>query len=112
MVFPSTGYISLALEAASQLVERDGLSTNSVEYYNIRNVSLSKALIIPEDDFGVETLFTLRPATLNDVSRHQWTFDFVLTSIATEDGSDTFVEHCRGQIEVEFEKYGKLYANR
>ncbi|KAF2973192.1 hypothetical protein GQX73_g454 [Xylaria multiplex] len=105
IVFPSTGYLAMVLEAATQLVELDGRESSSVEYYDIRNVDLSKALIVPEDDFGIETLLTLRPTSLNASSRHRWLLDFALTSVANEEGVDTFTEHCRGQVEIGFEKY-------
>ncbi|KAH8198332.1 hypothetical protein TruAng_007487 [Truncatella angustata] len=105
VVFPSTGYLAMVLEASTQVVETEGLKASDVEYYDIRNVSLSKALIVPEDDFGIETLFSLRPTSLNAVSRHQWLFDFVLTTVSNNQGVDTFTEHCRGQVEIGFEKY-------
>ncbi|KAL9085918.1 MAG: hypothetical protein Q9165_007401 [Trypethelium subeluteriae] len=105
IVFPSTGYLCMTVEAATQVVEMKGYSATDVEYYDIRDVSLSKALIVPEDDRGIETLFTLRPASLNTVFRHQWIFEFVLTSVSTEEGQDTFSEHCRGLIEISFEQH-------
>ncbi|KAI4212601.1 MAG: hypothetical protein LQ351_004673 [Letrouitia transgressa] len=106
MVFPSTGYLALALEAATQVIETEDHHLSEIESYEVRDVSLSKALIIPEDDIGIETLFTLRPAALNAVSRHQWVFEFLLTSVSTtEEGHDTFTEHCRGFIEVELERH-------
>jgi hypothetical protein len=98
----------MVLEAATQVVETEGFHTSDIEYYDIRNVSLSKALIVPEDDFGIESLFALRPASLNTVSRHKWLFDFVLTTISSDGGVDVFTEHCRGQVEVGFEELGKL----
>ncbi|KAI1356404.1 hypothetical protein F5Y01DRAFT_309815 [Xylaria sp. FL0043] len=104
VVFPSTGYLSMVLEAATQVAETEGLSASDIEYFDIRNVSLSKALIVPEDDFGIETLFTLRPASLNTISRHKWLFDFVLTTVSSDDGVDIFTEHCRGQVEVGYEE--------
>lgn len=107
MVFPSTGYLSMVFEAATQIVETQGLEASTVECYDIRNVSLSRALMVPEDDFGIETLLTLRRTSLNATSRHQWLFDFVLTSVANEEGVDTFTEHCRGQVAIDFEEYGK-----
>lgn len=98
----------MILEAATQVVEIEGRDSDEVEYYDIRDVSLSKALIVPEDDRGIETIFALRPASLNSVSRHQWVFEVVLTSVSTEEGQDTFSEHCRGLVEIGFEKYGKF----
>ncbi|KAI1406986.1 hypothetical protein F5Y13DRAFT_207084 [Hypoxylon sp. FL1857] len=105
VVFPSTGYLCMVLEAATQVVEVEGRKATDVEYYDIRDVNLSKALIVPETDRGIETLFTLRPATLNASSRHQWLFEFVLTSVSSEEGQDTFSEHCRGLVEVSFEHH-------
>jgi hypothetical protein len=97
----------MVFEAATQMVETAGLEAGTVESYDIRNVSLSRALMVPEDDFGIETLLTLRQTPLNATSRHQWLFDFVLTSVANEEGVDTFTEHCRGQVAIDFEQYGK-----
>ncbi|KAF2181508.1 hypothetical protein K469DRAFT_589235 [Zopfia rhizophila CBS 207.26] len=105
VVFPSTGYLSMVLEAAIQVVENEGYKASDVECIEVKDVSLSKALIVPEDDHGIETLFSLRPASLNSVSRHQWLFEFILTSVSTEDGQDTFSEHCRGLVEVNFDKH-------
>ncbi|KAI1419983.1 hypothetical protein F5Y12DRAFT_720070 [Xylaria sp. FL1777] len=105
VVFPSTGYLSMALEAATQVVETEGGNALNIKYFEIRNFSLLKALIVPEDDFGIETLFSLRPASLNAHSRHQWLFDFVLTTVSNVDGVDIFTEHCRGQVETGFEEF-------
>ncbi|KAI0508959.1 hypothetical protein F5B22DRAFT_658737 [Xylaria bambusicola] len=105
VVFPSTGYISMVLEAATQIVEAEGLLASDVEYYDVQDVSLSTALIVPEDDFGVETLLTLRPTSLNSVSRHKWLHDFTLTSVVNEEGVDIFVEHCRGRVEIGLENF-------
>jgi hypothetical protein len=88
------------------MIEIEGHKAGDVEYFDIRDMSLSKALIVPEDDRGIETLFAVRPASLNTISRQQWLFEFVLTSVSTGDEQDTFSEHCRGLVEVNFEKYG------
>ncbi|KAI1175676.1 hypothetical protein F4777DRAFT_598427 [Nemania sp. FL0916] len=105
IVFPSTGYLCIVLEAATQIVETEGRQDVDVEFFDIRDVSLSKALIVPEDDHGIEILFSMRPAPLNSVSRHQSLFEFVLTSVSTEEGRDTFSEHCRGLVEINFEHH-------
>ena len=101
----------MILEASTQVAETNGFDASDVEYYDIRNISLFKALIIPEDDFGIETLFTVRPTLLNATARHQWLFDFVLTTVSNEEGVDQFIEHCRGQVEIGFEKYGKSFGH-
>ena len=98
----------MIIEAATQIVETEGLQACDVEYYDVRNVSLSKALIVPEDDFGIETLFTMRPATLNATARYRWLFDFSLTSVSADGGNHTFSDHCRGQVEIGFAAHCEL----
>jgi hypothetical protein len=98
----------MVLEAAAQIAETDDLKLSDVEYFDIKNVSLSTALIVPEEDRGIETLFAMRPVQLNNVSRYQWLYEFVLTSVSSEDGQDVFSEHCRGQVEISFAPHGKM----
>ncbi|PQE21953.1 polyketide synthase protein [Rutstroemia sp. NJR-2017a WRK4] len=102
IIFPSTGYLSMAIEAATQAVEVYGSLESDIQSYEIRDVSLQKALVIPEEDRGIEILFTLRKATLNTNSDYESRFNFVLTSVNNLNGEDSFVEHCRGTIDVNF----------
>ncbi|KAH6891500.1 thiolase-like protein [Thelonectria olida] len=105
-VFPSTGYLAMALEAAAQMAEGTGHAETSIESYDILDVSLQKALIIPgNDNESIETLFTLRKAPLNNNDDYDSQFQFFLTSVAAgagQDEEDGFVEHCRGTIQVNF----------
>ncbi|TGO27521.1 hypothetical protein BPAE_0041g00680 [Botrytis paeoniae] len=78
IVFPSTGYLAMAIEAATQAVEVNGGFEEEISSYEVQDVSLQKALVIPEEDGGIEILFT-----------------FV-------NGEDNFVEHCRGTVHVNF----------
>lgn len=111
IVFPSTGYLSIALEAATQAVELNDRIASDIQTYEFRDVSLQNALIVPEDDRGIEVLFTLRPASLNNTTRHESRFEFALTSVVSENGKDSFVEHCRGAIHVSFEHDGTPFPN-
>ncbi|KAL4866681.1 hypothetical protein BDV12DRAFT_198902 [Aspergillus spectabilis] len=97
-VFPSTGYLCLALEAITQVVEVNGQKATDIESYEFHNVSLQTALIIPGDG-GVEILFTMELKPLNRIERFQSRYDFTLRSVVAE----KFHEHCRGTIEVLFE---------
>jgi hypothetical protein len=103
MVLPSAAYISMALEAATQCIEIDGKAPETIDSFEFRDVTLQNALLIPEDDAGIEILFTLRPAALNSTLRYESRYDFRLTSVANESGKDVFVEHCKGSVDVSFD---------
>lgn len=110
-MFPSTGYLAVALEAATQAIEVEGGRASDIQSYEFRDVSLQNALIVPEDDLGVETLFNMRLATLNNATRHKARFEFLLTSVMTENDEDKFVDHCRGTIDVILEPHSKLFPS-
>ena len=93
----------MALEAATQAIEVGGKEEKDIQNYHIRDVNLQNALIVPQDDHGIEILFTMHPTSLNNTTRHDSRFEFLLTSVINEDGEDSFIEHCRGIIDVVFE---------
>lgn len=107
IVFPSTGYLAMAIEAATQAVEVNGGFEEEISSYEIQDVSLQKALVIPEEDGGIEILFTLRKASLNTNSDYESRFEFLLTSVDSVNGEDNFVENCRGTVHVNFKPDGK-----
>jgi hypothetical protein len=102
-VFPSTGYLCLALEAITQLVEVNGQKATDIESYEFHNVSFHTALMIPGHG-GVEIIFTMELKPLNRTQRFQSRYDFALRSVVEE----KFHEHCRGTVEVLFEPQGKF----
>ncbi len=107
-MFPSTGYLAVALEAVMQAMEVNGHQASDIQSYEFQDVSLQSALIVPENDLGVETLFSLRPASLNNTTRHESRYDFLLSSVVTEDEDDRCVDHCRGTISVFLEPHSKM----
>lgn len=60
VVFPGAGYVSMALEAARLFVRN-----RSVDVFEIRDMSIPKALVIPGNDDQIEILFRLRKAERN-----------------------------------------------
>ena len=96
------------MEAATQAIEVEGRCASDIQSYEFRDISLQNALIVPEDDLGVETLFSMRLAAINNVTRHETQFEFLLTSVVTENENDKFVDHCRGTINVDLEPHSKL----
>ncbi len=96
VVYPAAGYICAAVEAARQQALAAGVE---IEGYELREVSLGQALIIPESsDTGESAMFTsLRPyAESSKASSAVWSEFFIHSC----DGDDNWTEHCRGLISV------------
>jgi hypothetical protein len=50
IVFPAAGYIAIAMEAVSQIQEASGRELRQSAAYNLHNVGISTALVVPEDE--------------------------------------------------------------
>ncbi|KAG4216880.1 hypothetical protein PC116_g34639, partial [Phytophthora cactorum] len=57
-VFPGAGYIAMAVEVASRAYN-EFPEPLPITGFSLRNVSISNALRIPDDDYGVEVLVSL-----------------------------------------------------
>ena len=62
VIFPGAGYVSMAIQAAVLFV-RD----RTIRMVEIRDLEIYRALVIDENNAGVETLFTLRSRSPYDV---------------------------------------------
>ena len=93
MVYPAGGFVAMAVEAASQYAAQSGIRVSG---YNLRNISIGRALVVPED--GVETMFCLRPSSDDVQSTLQTWHDFSVYSVT---GTESWKEHCRGSISVQ-----------
>ncbi|THW31619.1 polyketide synthase [Aureobasidium pullulans] len=92
VVYPAGGFMAMAVEAAGRHASEMGVE---VDEYIIREVTISRALIIPEQTEEVETLLTLRPH--HDATRAEgeiWK-EFNIYSV---DINNTWTQHCRGMI--------------
>ncbi|KIH89316.1 polyketide synthase [Sporothrix brasiliensis 5110] len=78
VVYPAAGYISMAIEAVRQVATAQ-VAAAAIASYELRDVSLGQALIVPEGRDEVEALVSLRPQT--------------------ESAMDSST-HCRGRIAV------------
>lgn len=112
VVYPAAGYISMAIEAVRQ-VSLGKSATGVIDTYELRDVSLGQALIVPEGSEEVEALISLRPQTEsamdNSTVWHEF-FVYSCTSSATTSTpmgmplTDTWAEHCRGRIAVRWKE--------
>ncbi|KAJ5833041.1 Highly reducing polyketide synthase sdnO [Penicillium riverlandense] len=101
MIFPGAGYLCMAIEAMKQLVQLRKVP-GDISNYILRNVVLSKPIIVPDqrpDSFtpDVEVQITLSRMRTSDGSRWE---SFRIFSYSPE-GSGTWHEHCSGLVSVE-----------
>ncbi|OBT45611.1 Type I Iterative Polyketide synthase (PKS) [Pseudogymnoascus sp. WSF 3629] len=92
ILYPAAGFVAMAIEAALQC---KGLQDELVTGYRLRDVRFSKALVIPETPEGIETSFTLRPSTDNNLSSLETWQEF---RVFSHNGQEGWSEHCRGFI--------------
>ena len=94
IVYPLSGFISMAVEAIKFRAESKGLC---VDRYVIREIHTTQPLIIPADA-TVETILSLRPYNESaSMSSDKWD-EFRIQSWTTSQGWN---DHCRGLITVE-----------
>ncbi|KAL6720039.1 hypothetical protein ACLMJK_001960 [Lecanora helva] len=57
ILYPAAGMLVMAIQAAAQTAD----PTRTVEGYEVQDVLIGKAIVIPPDDIGTETMLSLRP---------------------------------------------------
>ncbi|KAJ3578773.1 hypothetical protein NPX13_g1790 [Xylaria arbuscula] len=87
-IFPAAGHLSMAIEALQQVCETAGRPFEGV---TLRDVDIRTALVIPDDDDGVEVVLNLQAPT---EPTSDW-YNFSVESPGT-DGEWTI--HCNGRI--------------
>lgn len=99
IIFPGAGFISMAIEGFSQVCPPvAGASIN----YNLRDVELAQALIIPADaEAEVDLRLTIRSCEERSLGTKNW-HQFSVHSISGE--NNTWTEHCTGLIRSESER--------
>ncbi|KAL7757381.1 hypothetical protein ACKLNR_011908 [Fusarium oxysporum f. sp. zingiberi] len=98
-VFPAAGYLSMAMEAITQLNEMSEAPLE-IDSYIFRDISIQQALVTPDDDDGIETLFNMRPSRLSTDETMRW-WDFNTSSISTE---GHVKNHMTGRIRINTNK--------
>ncbi|KAJ4289017.1 hypothetical protein N0V90_011359 [Kalmusia sp. IMI 367209] len=89
-VLPGAAYICLAIEAVSQHVRTQSDLSNP--YFKLRNIQIKNALIIPDDDFGIEVMTSIAASSFSS----NW-FEFAVTSV---DRDGTWSNHAKGLVTV------------
>ncbi|KAL8827122.1 MAG: hypothetical protein Q9191_003380 [Dirinaria sp. TL-2023a] len=100
VVFPAVGYISMAIEAATQAFEIKGGDADLIEAFEIQDMIIKAALILPSPADGVELLLTLNLLRWVDTQPPGLIYQFVITSVTDLGQAQSFVEHATGRLEV------------
>ena len=110
IVFPAAGYFSMAMEAITQ-VNTSSDTPVAIDSYTIRDVSIKNALVIPDDDNGVESILSLRPGAFGqttnaDTVSSKW-YDFNVSSFSAADRR--WNNHMTGTIAVNMRERGESF---
>ncbi|KAK4153322.1 hypothetical protein C8A00DRAFT_33947 [Chaetomidium leptoderma] len=109
VVYPAAGFCCMALQAAGQMYTLNKEGGGVVAEYRVRDLAISRALVVPQTEEGVEVVLSMRPAPTSSVgSSDRWS-EFRVFSYVEADG---WAEHCRGLVSVveEEEEDGKALA--
>jgi acyl transferase domain-containing protein/NADPH:quinone reductase-like Zn-dependent oxidoreductase/NAD(P)-dependent dehydrogenase (short-subunit alcohol dehydrogenase family) len=98
-VYPGVGYLVMAIEASRQLAG-DGKTTAKITGFHLRQVSMKRALIVPDTKEGIEVSLSMTNVEDSPSTSRIWR-RFHITSYNAS--SDEWTEHCTGQIMVEHE---------
>lgn len=96
-IYPAAGYIAMAIEACRQ---HSQLQNITICGYALRQISIVRALVIPDSTEGIETRIALRPYNESHRASSDIWYEFRITSWSAERGWN---EHCSGLISVQAE---------
>lgn len=102
-VFPAAGYFSMAMEAITQLNE-DRPDPVAIHGYVLRDVSIKLALVTPDDDNGIETVFSMQPSVHSEGETQNTWWDFNMSSISS---NGNWKNHMTGTIAINARERGQ-----
>ncbi|KAI1771891.1 hypothetical protein F4818DRAFT_454399 [Hypoxylon cercidicola] len=91
-IFPAAGYLSVAIEALRQVRESAGLPFEGV---TLRDVDIKTALMVPDNDDGVEIVVHLQESTTIEAAYGWHTF-----SVESLTDNGEWIVHCDGRVSV------------
>ncbi|KAI0887631.1 putative polyketide synthase [Annulohypoxylon maeteangense] len=96
IIYPAAGYISMALEAAKQMVPASDVGR--VLGYTITEMLITRALVVPQTELGVEVIFQARPFNSSSKSSSDIWKEFRVFSYSSTGPN----EHCRGLLSINY----------
>ena len=94
-IYPAAGMLVMALEAAQQIAD-DG---KQVEGFELRDILVGKALIVPSDEQGIEVILHVRPHRIGTRAETSSWYEFTIHS---HPDPDTWLEHCSGLFSISY----------
>lgn len=105
VVYPGVGFIIMAVEAHRQIAD----PTLKVKGFRLKDISIKRALIIPDTKDGVETMLSV--TRMDEASMWPSTI-WNRFSISSYDAvGDDWVEHCTGYISIEYDTKPTIIDN-
>ena len=97
ILYPAAGYCCMALEAAKQMSILSGKKDISNAIFELRDISIARALVVPQTEEGVEVIFSMRPQPTSSFKSSDTCSEFRIFSYTP---ADDWVENCRGLVSV------------
>ncbi|EAQ88528.1 hypothetical protein CHGG_05147 [Chaetomium globosum CBS 148.51] len=97
IIYPAAGYLSMAIEGASYLASRQ-FPDRKLLGYQLRDVDILNALVVPETSEGIELQLSLRPCGDRALDTKDYS-EFQVQSVTSD---NKWTDHCKGLIMVEY----------
>lgn len=94
VVFPGSGYLSLAVEAAVRYPTNDGKIVSKVRF---KDIDIKSAMTLRDNEVGTEMILSLQPETTSAKSFSDEWLEFHISSF---DVDGRYSEHCHGWITI------------
>ena len=106
-VFPAAGMICSAIEGVKQLAD----SAKQIKSFDLLDIVISRALIIPVADPGIEVFTRLKPRRHGTKGASSW-YEFTFTSLEESTGPERkYTEHCSGLVTIIYEDGSETTTN-
>lgn len=89
-----------------QVYEDNGGAMDEVEGYDLRDMTIDKALVVPQDDRGVEMFLAIvstYPQALNDETAG---YRFLISSVSSQNNVNRSTNHSSGYVSVVLKNQG------
>ena len=96
IIFPLTGYLTMAIEAAHQHADLHKVSVTSASQYKLRQVKIGRSMVL-SDDFATEISLVMRPQSEGSHNVSSTWNEFQISSWTNEGG---WIKHCHGLVSV------------
>ncbi|KAL1970828.1 hypothetical protein VTN77DRAFT_2662 [Rasamsonia byssochlamydoides] len=97
VVYPGVGYVIMAIEASRQIAD----PSLKLMGFQLRDISIKSALIVPDTKEGIETKFTMSAKDDSSLETSKTWRRWRVSSYNPV--GDNWIEHCTGYIATEYE---------